>query len=281
MHAPGAQARAGAARETLALERSRPFEWLVRAGFLARGLTYGLIGALTVALAAGAGSASTSPDQQGALALIARAPLGRLAVGFISAGLLAYAIWKLSQAVIGRGPEGGGGPDLKDRIANFGGGVAYVAFFAVAVRVLAGSGGDSSAQSKQAAAGALGWPGGQAVVGIAGGGLLAISLYQVYDAVRGSFQDDIKLHEMGARERRLFLVLGHVGLVARAVVFGLVGYFLLRTAIDANASRAVGVDGALARVHAQPFGAWLLGLTAAGLLTFAAFTLLEARHRRL
>ena len=35
-----------AAREAYAVERSRPFGWLVRAGFLARGLTYRVIGAL-------------------------------------------------------------------------------------------------------------------------------------------------------------------------------------------------------------------------------------------
>jgi hypothetical protein len=37
----------------------------------------------------------------------------------------------------------------------------------------------------------------------------------------------------------------------------------------------------LARIHHQPLGTVLLVLTAAGLITFALFSLLEARHRRL
>ena len=86
---------------------------------------------------------------------------------------------------------------------------------------------------------------------------------------------------MGAKERRLFMLLGRVGLTARAVVFAIVGYFLVRTASDYNPSSAVGIDGALARLHDEPLGPWLLGLVAAGLLTFAVFSLLEARHRRL
>jgi hypothetical protein len=34
-------------------------------------------------------------------------------------------------------------------------------------------------------------------------------------------------------------------------------------------------------LHHQPFGPWALGFVAAGLLTFAAFSVLEARYRRL
>jgi hypothetical protein len=86
---------------------------------------------------------------------------------------------------------------------------------------------------------------------------------------------------MGQLERRVFMTLGRIGLVARALVFALVGYFLVKTAIDFNPHDAVGLDGALARVHRQPFGPWLLGLAAAGLLVFAAYSLLEARYRRL
>jgi hypothetical protein len=127
----------------------------------------------------------------------------------------------------------------------------------------------------------LGWPGGQLLVGIAGLVMLAISFYQLADAVRGGFAQDSKVEQMDPTERRMFLRFGRVGLTARSVVFGLVGYFLVRTAIDFKPSQAVGVNGALSRLQHQPFGPWLLGLVAAGLLTFAVFSLLEARYRRL
>jgi hypothetical protein len=202
-------------------------------------------------------------------------------VAVAAAGLLAYALWKLGQAVYGRGPEGGGDPDLKDRVSNAAGGIVYLGFFAVAVRILFGSSRSGSSEPSHAAAGVLGWPGGSVIVGIAGAVLIAISLFQVYDACRGGFADDAKLGEMRPAERRTFMVLGHVGLVARALVFGLIGYFVLETAVDYNPHETVGLDGALARVHHQPFGPWLLGLVAAGLLVFAAYSLFEARYRRL
>lgn len=270
-----------ARHEALAVERSRPVEWLVRAGFAARGLTYGVVGGLAIALAVGAGTAGTAPDQQGALALLDKSPLGAVALVAIATGLLAYALWKISQAVFGRGPEGGGGPALKDRVFNFFGGVAYLVFFAVAIRVLVKGSGGGGGSPRSATAGVLGWPGGPVLVALAGLALIAISAYQGYDGLTGGFADEVKTGEMGARERRTFMRLGRVGLTARALVFALVGYFLVRAAIDYKPSSAVGVDGVLGRVHAQPYGPWLLGAVAAGLLVFAVYSFLEGRYRQL
>jgi hypothetical protein len=264
-----------------AFERSQVFDWLVRAGFIARGVTYGVIGALAVALALGAGTMGATPNQQGALALIARSAVGRPALVLIAVGLLAYALWKLMQAVVGRGPEGGGSPRALDRISNAAGGIVYIAFFIVAVRVLAGSAGNAAHSSQHAVAGLLGWPGGAVIVGAAGVILIAISLYQMIDAIRGAFAEESKVGRLDEGERRVFMTLGRVGLGGRALVFGLVGYFLLRSAIDYNPSKAVGVDGALARLHGQPYGPWLVALVAAGLLAFATFSFAEAKYRRL
>jgi len=130
----------------MSLGRSEPFRWAVRAGFVARSITYGVVGAIALALAVGAGAAPAAPNQQGALALIAKAPLGRVAVAVAAVGLLAYAVWKIGQGLFGRGPEGGGDSGAIDRIGNVAGGVVYLGFFAVAVRILFG---DSSNGSKE------------------------------------------------------------------------------------------------------------------------------------
>lgn len=267
--------------ETETIERSWPFQWLVRAGFIARAITYGVIGALALAIALGAGTIGTSPNQEGALLLIAHTPVGRPAMVVICGGLLAYAVWKFTQAVFGYGPEGGGGARFRDRIANLAGGAVYLGFLAVAILALTGSSGSSSTEPRHAARGILGWPGGQVIVGIIGGALMAISLYQIYDAISGRYARESKTEQMNSGARSLFMVLGRVGLTVRALVFGLIGYFLERTAIESKASNAIGVDGALARLHQEPLGRWLLGLVAAGLLTFALFSLVEGRYRRL
>jgi hypothetical protein len=268
-------------RDGNAARASRVYCWLIRAGFVARGITYGVIGALALALALGAGTAGVSPSQEGALELMARDGGGRVALIVAAAGLLGFALWKFEQAVRGRGPEGGGSPVAKDRVANLAGGVAYLLFFAVAVQTLAGSGGSSSGAPRQAAAGVLGWPGGQELVAVAGFVLIGVSLYQGYEAYHCRFAEGSRTGEMGPTPRRVFLRLGQIGLTARSAVFALVGYFLLRTAIDYSSRTADGIDGALERLHHQPYGPWLVGLTGLGLLTFALFSLFESRYRRL
>jgi hypothetical protein len=184
--------------------------------------------------------------------------------------------------VLGRGPEGADSQKLKDRVSNAAGAVVYFGVFSVALRVLLGSAGNQSAQQRRTASGVLGWPGGPVLVAIAGIAMIAISAYQVYSAIRGDFaKESKKTGQMGRHERKLFLTLGRVGLSARAIVFAIVGYFLVRTAIDFKPN-GIGLDGALAKVHAQPYGPLLLGIVAAGLLVFAVFsTFFEARYRRL
>ncbi len=253
----------------------------MRAGFVARGITYAVVGALALALAAGAGTGGIPANQQGALTLLDQNWLGKLALVVIAAGLLAYALWKLCQGVFGRGPEGGGSDGVIDRLGNVAGGIAYIIFFAVAVRILVSGGGGSSSGPQHETAGVLGWPGGPVLVGLGGGVLIGVSAYQIHNAISGNFAQEAKTGRMGKDQRRLFLTLGRVGLTARALVFALIGYFLVRTAFDYNPTSAVGVDGALARLHHQTFGPWLVGLVAVGLLTFAVFSLFEARFRQL
>ncbi len=265
----------------VATDWPRPMRWLVRAGFVARAITYALIAAIVIAVTVHAGNPGARPDQQGALALIAQAPLGRIALVAIAIGLAAYALWKLVLAVIGTGPEGRTGRGVVDRISNLAGALVYAAFCVVAVRVLAGTHSSEPTAQRRAAASVLNWPAGHALVIAAGAGLIAISTYQAYTALRGQFAQDNKTGEMSSEQRTMFLVAGRVGLTARALVFAVVGYFLIRAAIDAQPAKAAGLDTALAQVHRAPFGTVLLLAVAAGLLVFAAFSLFEARYQRL
>lgn len=276
---------------TLASEASRvlpdisdgrePLGWAIRTGFVARGLTYALIGGIAIALAVGAGDRQTAPNQEGALTLIARAPLGRIALIAIAIGLAAYALWKLYLAVRGVGPEGAREHKAFDRVANAAGGLVYVGFCALAVRVLLGSAGNQTRQQQTTTSGALHMPAGRVLIGAAAVVFIVICLYQAWEALSGGFTRGQKIEEMSRRERRVFIWSGRAGLFARAFVFAVSGYFLLRSALDGRVSRGIGLDGALAELHAQPLGDVMLFLTGAGLFVFAAYSVHEGRRRRL
>ncbi len=258
--------------------RSRAFELLSRAGFVARGLIYGIIGILALKLALGQGGKLT--NQQGALHTVAHQPFGKVLLTLVAIGLGGYSLWRFVRAAIGHGPEGS--DSGFERLAALASGIAYGAMCAIAVTILLGSGGGGSSGSpKKAAAGVFSWPAGTWIVGIAGGVMLGVALYQGYRGITKKFLDDSKVAEMGPRMKKWISRLGTIGHLARMVVFGLVGIFLIKAAIDYNPSKAVGLDGALAKIVHHSYGPFLLGIVAAGLIAFALYSLSDARYRKI
>jgi hypothetical protein len=256
---------------------SGAFEWLARAGFVARGLIYGIIGILAIKLAVGSGGTTT--NQQGALKTIAHQPFGKVLLTLVAIGLGGYALWRFVRAALGHGPE-----DTDsgfDRVAALASGIVYGALCVIAVEILLGSGSSGSGNASKPTAGVLGWPAGTWLVGLAGAVVIGIGLYQGYKGISQDFLDDSKTEQMSPLVRTWITWIGIVGYLARMVVFALVGIFLVKAAIDYNPNKAVGLDGALARIVHTSYGPVLLGVVAAGLIAFGVYSLTDARYRRI
>jgi hypothetical protein len=255
--------------------RSTGFELLSRAGFVARGLIYGIIGVLALKLAIGHGGKLT--NQQGALHTVAHQPFGKFLLILVAIGLGSYSLWRFARAVLGHGPEGS--DSRFDRLAALASGVVYLALCFIAIRILTGSGG--SANADKTTAGVFGWPAGTWIVGAAGLVLIGVGLYQGYRGVTKDFLDDSKTEEMSPTVRTWIGWIGLVGHLARMVVFTLVGVFLVKAAVEYDPRAAVGLDGALAKLLNHSYGPLLLGVVAAGLIAFAVYSFSDARFRRI
>jgi hypothetical protein len=257
------------------IARSKPFELFARAGFLARGVIYVVLGILAFGLALGIGGRPA--NQQGALQAIAQHSLGGVLLILVAAGLAGYSFWRLMRAAVGHGPEGA--DKGADRVVALASGLAYAGLCAIAIEILLGRG-SSSGSPQKPASGVLGWPGGTWLVGIAGGVLICVALYQGYRGTSRDFLDDSKTEQMSRAVKAWLTWIGTFGYLARMVVFGLVGVFLVKAAIDFNPSKAVGVDGALAKLAHASYGPVMLGIVAAGLVAFGVFSLSDARYHR-
>jgi hypothetical protein len=255
--------------------RAPQFEWLARAGLVARGVVYAVIGILALKLALGDGGKAT--NQQGALKTIADRPFGKTLLVLVAIGLAGYAIWRLVRAAIGHGPEQS--DDTQDRIAGLASGIAYAILCVTAVKILIGAG-TGSGTPKEATGGVLDWTGGPLLVGVAGVALIGVAGYQAYKGLKKKFLENSKTEQMSGKVQRVFTALGVFGHVARAVVFTLIGYGLIKAAIDYDPDKAVGLDGALLKLANASYGPWLLGVVAAGLIGFAAYSVADARYRR-
>ncbi|HEX4678817.1 MAG TPA: DUF1206 domain-containing protein [Gaiellaceae bacterium] len=257
--------------------QSSAFEVLSRAGFVARGLVYGIIGILALKLAFGHGGKLT--NQQGALKTVAHQPFGKALLILVAIGLGGYSLWRFVRAAIGHGPEGS--DTAFERVAALGSGIAYGAMCFLAIEILLSGRGSTSGSPKHATAGIFGWPAGTWIVGAAGVVTIGIALYQGYRGITKEFLKDSKVEEMKPEVKRWISRVGMIGHLARMVVFGLIGIFLLKAAIDYNPKQAVGLDGALAKLTHYSYGPFLLGVVAAGLIAFAIYSLSDARYRKI
>jgi Domain of Unknown Function (DUF1206) len=255
------------------------FSGLARAGYAARGVIYALIGLLAFRLAEGTGGGAR-PSQQGAMHQIAHQRYGHALLLLTAIGLGGYALWRFTQAFVGRTPEYGKHSAF-DRIGAFGSGVAYATFCVLAISVLRGTAGNSSAKPRQTTAGVLHWPAGREIVAAAGLLFLAIAVYQAYLGLSKKFLEYSKTGEMSRGVFKAFKTIGMVGLVARAVAFALIGVFVLKAARDYSPKDAVGIDGALARVLHHQYGTAALIVVACGLMVFGAYSIADARFRKI
>ncbi len=256
--------------------RTREFDWLARAGLASRGVVYAVIGILALGLAIGAGGRAT--NQQGALKTVAQGPFGKALLMLLAIGLAGYALWRLARAALGHGQQQR--DSTGDRVVALASGVAYAILFVTAVQILMGSG-SSSGSPKEATGGVLGWTGGPLLIGTTGAVLIGVGGYQAFKGVTRKFLDDSRTDRMSDAVRRAFTALGVFGHVARAIIFALIGYGLIRAALDYDARQAVGLDGALRELSRASYGPWLLGVVALGLIGFAAYSAADARFRKI
>jgi hypothetical protein len=261
-------------------ERAAESPWverLARVGLVAQGLSFMLVGVLAIQLAVGEGGKAT--DREGALRTIAQHGFGRFAVIVLAIGFGAYALWRLAQAILGHDVEDPGGKSKwTKRVTALGKAAIYGALCGAAVSILVGEHGGAN-KEKEATAGILGWPGGRWIVGAIAIGIGAAALWNFYRAVSGQYKEKLKKEQMSAAELRWTTRIAFVGLMSRAVVFGLVSWFFTKAALQFDAKEARGLDGALRELAVAPYGKWLLGIVAAGLFSYGLFCLVQSRYR--
>jgi hypothetical protein len=257
------------------LAHAKTLGWLARAGLVARGVVYGIIGVLALELALGEGGKAT--NQEGALQTIAHQSFGKALLVLVAIGLGGYALWRLIRAIVGHGAEQR--DSGFERISALDSGIAYGILCITAIEILTSSAGGSGSP-QETTGGVLGWTGGTVIVAIAGAVLIGVAVYQAYKGLARKFLEDAKTGEMSEGVEKGYTALGVFGHVARAVIFALIGYGLIKAAVDYNPKQAVGLDGALRELAHASYGPVLLGAVAAGLAGFALYSIVDARYRK-
>jgi Domain of Unknown Function (DUF1206) len=264
--------------EKAARKASPWIERLARFGYVAYGMVYLLIGALSLHAAFSGGGA---PGQEGALRSVLVAPLGRVLLGLVAFGLLAYAAWRLFQGILDPDNEGKDAKGVVKRLDHVLNGLFHGALAFTAGQLALGSGGGGGGSPDDWTATLMSQPLGRWLVAGAGAVILAAGLYQFYKAYKADFRDELKLGEMSLREKRWSTHIGRLGFAARGAVFFVIGAFLGLAGLQSNPQQARGLGGALETLASQPFGPFLLGAVALGLVAYGVFMFVMARYRRI
>ncbi|RZM78713.1 DUF1206 domain-containing protein [Leptolyngbya iicbica] len=264
----------------------QPAKWierLARFGYAAKGIVYMIVGVLAFQAAFNWGGRITG--SKGAFRTIANQPFGNFLLFLVGVGLLGYVVWRFVEAF--RDPEhrDSGLSGFARRASYFVSGLIYASLAIFALRIVFGSPSNSSgsggSSSQQGVATLLSQPFGQWLVGFVGVAIVAYGFYTFYKAYSTKFRRKLKLAQMSLKEEQWSTRIARFGLTSKGLVSVIIGYFFIQAARASDPSQAQTTEGALQTLQQQPYGAWLMGLVALGLIAYGIHLEVQARYRRI
>lgn len=253
---------------------------VARAGYVAKGTVYAITGILTFLAAFNLGGQKASKLQ--VLEFLDKQPFGNVLLVLIGLGLASYAFWRFTQSI--SDPEGIGN-DKKGKAKRVGFFISACIYLGLAVLAIlrvvksgssGSSGGSGSAQQSEF----LATETGLIILGIIGAAIVGTGIAQFIKAYKGDFTKHFDLKSMSEEKRRKTIKnSGYFGITARGVVFLIIGYFAINAAFSSNPSEIKTTAEVFSFLQDSSYGAWLLGLVAAGFVGYAVYMFMMARYR--
>ena len=264
------------------MKEARPWiEPLARMGYAAKGIVYLMIGVMSGLFAIG--KRSEPADFSTVLLQIFRQPFGEALLAALTIGLFGFGLWCLIQAIMDTEDKGTTPFGIVIRMFYAGVGIVYWVVGWSAVQLLTRTAsvrqGDQPEQEWTARVFAFA-PITRWLAIIVGFGFLGFCVYEIRRLYVEGFEI---LRPEGRKEAidNLAMRIGQIGITARAVVFAIIGFFLIWSGITFDPTKVRGISGALRVVQREPHGTWLLIATAIGLIAYGAYMLLLAWRRRI
>lgn len=253
-------------------------ERFARFGLVAKGFVYLVIGwlALRVAIIGG----GKFVDQRGAMRDVLHHTFGTVMLALLAVGLFGFTTWMLARALLNPERLPHEAKTYFKRIGWLFTAVVYGGLGVAAVRLIVGVHHESHPM-KDWTRTLIGQPFGKWLVIGVGIGFVIFGACRVYMARRAAETDKLLLDHVAARARGAIVALVWLGEIARAVVFTIVGVFAISAGRHANPDEAKGVAEALAYISQKPYGPWMLGAVAAGLMAYGLYQFVEAKYRRI
>lgn len=250
------------------VDKSEKVVWLARLGFVARGLVYTLLGYFALS---STGASRTRNGASGAFEWIQEVPGGAFVLILAALGLIGYALFRFGCCFLDLESKGTDIKGIGHRIGYFASGVIHVFLAWTAFQFAYGSKQQASDSTGEMAGTVMSFDFGSIVLGVIGVALMIAGVMQGRDAVTASF-----MNRVSARAPQATCWIGRLGYGARAVVFLVMGWSLIRSAWFERSSEVLSLGGA---IHDLRDMGPLYTLVALGLLMFGIFSVIVARYR--
>lgn len=258
------------------------YKGFARIGYAARGVVYVVVGALAVTAAFGSGGQTT--DTKGAVQALLSQPFGYVLVALIAFGLVAFSLWRATQAIGDVDMHGSDAKGLTIRGGLLVSAVTHLllAVFAASLLIADGGGSGGGSGGGGSTQGWTAWlmakPYGRWLVGLVGAVVIGAGLAQIMKGWKAKFEKRLQIDQS---KLKWASPVSRFGLIARGFVFLIIGGFLVVAAWQYQAEEARGLAGALETLQGQPYGQVLLGVVALGLVAFGIYCFIEAAWRNL
>lgn len=290
VHGRGMTAGTSLDAAALSLARGASGVWLragSRLGLACRGTVYLLVGYLAFRLALAVHGRTGAPASSAGAVQAAVSPAwGRIPLVLLVAGLAAYALTQLLEAVFRPSRAESATGRWRQRAVSSWGCLLYSAFCLSTARLLLETPPRQTAQSEQrqdidvtATVLRTGW--GQLLLILAGLLIMAAAVEMGRRSVWLDFRERFTAEHMSRPLAMVTRAVGAYGCIARSVVLVLVGFFIIKAAVLSSARQVKGLDAVFRSVASSAGGAWLLALLACGLFCYGLYCLIEARYRDL
>lgn len=243
---------------------------IARIGFIAKGIIYFAVGLIAFLLTIGSGGKTSGSTQ--VLHQIASQSFGRMLLILFIAGLLAHVLWKFLNGWYEIEDLGSGASGLFFRVVEIIVGFIYLSLAYAAYQILTGKGTQSSSESTEIwLSKILTLPHGKAIIICIAVVIFIIGIYQFYYAYSEGFSYRIDYDRKMRIGNDAIKLLAKIGLTAWGVAYITIGFLVFQAGLHANPQQAGGLGKALGVLRHEPYGRWVLGLTAAGLLIYGIY----------
>lgn len=250
------------------VDKSEKVVWMTRLGFVVRGVVYVLLGYLALS---STGSGTVGKGQSGILDYLQNVPGGTAILLSAAFGLLGYGLFRLSSALLDTENYGTDARGTAARIGHLCSAMIHFGLTWSALQFAIGSKHDADDRTHAMVSTTLSYELGYLALGIVGLGLIGGALYQGKQAVTLDF-----MRRVSSQAPSLTCWLGRFGYAARAMVFLLIGWSLLRSAWLERTSEALSLGDAILNLRDMELA---YNLVALGLLLFGFFSIVVARYR--